>query len=105
MIGHALTMAQHPAARVEWDRWIAVGFAIGSACFIGPFPGWVQLVGQGADSALFFAALAYGVRTGSHLLLKRWLPAQRAPASASSSAPCCCTTTARRQTALRRRIG
>ena len=29
---------------------------------------------------MFFAALAYGVRTGSHLLPKRWLPAQRDPA-------------------------
>ena len=32
------------------------GFAIGSACFfVGPFPGFVQLVGQRADSVVFFA--------------------------------------------------
>ncbi len=42
--------------RTRWDRWIAGGFAIGSACFfIGPFPGFVQLVGQAADGVVFFA--------------------------------------------------
>jgi hypothetical protein len=38
-----------------WDRWIAAGFAIGSACFfIGPFPGFQQLVGPGATGVVFF---------------------------------------------------
>ena len=56
MIGHALSFAPRLAARKAWDRWIAVGFAVGSACFvIGPFPGFVQLVGAGADGAVFFA--------------------------------------------------
>ena len=42
-------------ARAAWDRWIAVGFAVGSLCFfIGPFPGFVQLVGPGADGVVFF---------------------------------------------------
>jgi hypothetical protein len=41
-------------------RWIAVGFAIGSACFfIGPFPGFAQLVGPGADGVLFFAGSVF----------------------------------------------
>jgi hypothetical protein len=41
-------------ARASW--WIAVLFIIGSACFaIGPFPGFVQLVGADADAAVFFA--------------------------------------------------
>ncbi len=41
-------------ARASW--WIAVLFIIGSACFaIGPFPGFVQLVGAAADAAVFFA--------------------------------------------------
>jgi hypothetical protein len=41
-------------ARASW--WIAVLFIIGSACFaIGPFPGFVHLVGAGADAAVFFA--------------------------------------------------
>jgi hypothetical protein len=40
--------------RVSW--WIAVLFLIGSACFaVGPFPGFVQLVGAAADAAVFFA--------------------------------------------------
>ena len=42
-------------ALAAWDRWIAIGFAVGSACFfIGPFPGFVQLVGAGADGVVFF---------------------------------------------------
>jgi hypothetical protein len=36
--------------------WIAVLFIVGSACFaVGPFPGFVQLVGAAADAAVFFA--------------------------------------------------
>src|SRR4029079_13222354 len=35
--------------------WSAVLFIIGSACFaIGPFPGFLQLVGAAADAAAFF---------------------------------------------------
>ena len=42
-------------ARAVWDRWIAIGFAVGSVCFfVGPFPGFVQLVGPGADGVVFF---------------------------------------------------
>jgi hypothetical protein len=37
-------------------RWIGVLFAIGSTCFlVGPFPGFVELVGSEADAAVFFA--------------------------------------------------
>ena len=40
--------------RASW--WIAVLFAVGSSCFaVGPFPGFVQLVGAAADAAVFFA--------------------------------------------------
>ena len=47
---------RRPFARTNWDRLIAAGFAVGSACFfIGPFPGFVQLVGPGADGVVFFA--------------------------------------------------
>ena len=36
-------------------RWMAVCFALGSACFlIGPFPGYAQLVGDTADAVTFF---------------------------------------------------
>jgi YrhK-like protein len=56
LIGHALAFAPRPATTAAWERSIAVGFAAGSACFfIGPFPGFVQLVGTGADGAVFFA--------------------------------------------------
>ena len=37
------------------ERWMALLFAIGSACFlIGPFPGYAKLVGDRADSVTFF---------------------------------------------------
>jgi hypothetical protein len=37
------------------ERWMALCFALGSACFlIGPFPGYVQLVGAAADAVTFF---------------------------------------------------
>ena len=56
MIGHSLAVAHRPFTRVAWDRWIAAGFAVGSICFfIGPFPGFTQLVGPGADGVVFFA--------------------------------------------------
>jgi hypothetical protein len=36
-------------------RWMALSFALGSACFlIGPFPGYVQVVGESADGVTFF---------------------------------------------------
>jgi hypothetical protein len=44
----------HPAGHTRtW--WIGVLFAIGSVCFlVGPFPGFVQLVGSHADGMVFF---------------------------------------------------
>jgi hypothetical protein len=65
---------------VAWDLSIAVGFAVGSACFfIGPFPGFVQLVGAGADGVVFFAGsvfftLAAGLelREGTVRRGRRW---------------------------------
>ena len=39
--------------RVSW--WIGVLFAIGSTCFfVGPFPGFVELVGSQVDGIVFF---------------------------------------------------
>lgn len=36
-------------------RWMALSFALGSTCFlVGPFPGYVQLVGDSADAITFF---------------------------------------------------
>jgi hypothetical protein len=55
-----LAVAHPPLARAHWDVLIALGFAIGSACFfIGPFPGVVELVGQGADGVIFFAGSVF----------------------------------------------
>jgi len=37
------------------ERWMALCFAIGSTCFlVGPFPGYAELVGDGADAVTFF---------------------------------------------------
>jgi hypothetical protein len=67
-------------ARTAWDRWIAVGFAVGSACFfIGPFPGFQQLVGPGAVGVVFFAgsifftlAAGLGLREATLTRGSRW---------------------------------
>jgi hypothetical protein len=82
VISHALIPAQRPSG-IGWSRWIAAGFAIGSACFfIGPFPGFVQLVGQGADGIVFFvgsvfftAAAALEVREGTRRERRRFASA------------------------------
>jgi hypothetical protein len=37
------------------NLWVGILFAIGSTCFlIGPFPGYIQLVGSSADGVTFF---------------------------------------------------
>jgi hypothetical protein len=44
--------------RAAW--WIGVLFAIGSLCFlIGPFPGFVELVGSGTDALVFFVGSVF----------------------------------------------
>ena len=80
MIGHSLAVAHRAFARDAWDRWIALGFAVGSTCFfIGPFPGFVQLTGPGADGVVFFAgsifftlAAALEVREATLRRGRRW---------------------------------
>jgi len=60
VVGHGLAVAHRPLAREHWDRLIALGFAIGSACFfVGPFPGFVELVGEGADGVVFFTGSVF----------------------------------------------
>jgi YrhK-like protein len=55
VISHALIHAPRTTGRVVSERWVAVGFAIGSVCFlVGPFPGFLQLVGARADAWVFF---------------------------------------------------
>src|SRR4051794_26401351 len=40
---------------MRWHRWIGALFALGSVCFaVGPAPGYVDLVGSGADGVTFF---------------------------------------------------
>ena len=42
-------------AVVNRERWMALSFAVGSACFlVGPFPGYAELVGGRADAVTFF---------------------------------------------------
>jgi hypothetical protein len=61
------------------ERWMALLFAAGSLCFlIGPFPGYVQLVGPRADAATFFAGSLLFTAGGA---MQTWLahPERRSP--------------------------
>jgi len=52
-------------------RWMALCFALGSACFlVGPFPGYVQLVGESADAVTFFVGSILFTLGGA---LQSWL--------------------------------
>jgi hypothetical protein len=54
VIGHALIHTRNPVHPLS-ERWVAAGFGIGSVCvLVGPFPGFVQLVGERADATVFF---------------------------------------------------
>jgi hypothetical protein len=47
--------ARRDGSAMRSPRWIGTLFAIGSLCFlIGPFPGYIHLVGAGADGVTFF---------------------------------------------------
>ncbi|MGH3340589.1 MAG: hypothetical protein ACRDPL_17405, partial [Propionibacteriaceae bacterium] len=53
------------------ERWMALFFALGSTCFlIGPFPGYVQLVGESADAVTFFVGSILFTAGGA---LQSWL--------------------------------
>jgi hypothetical protein len=55
------------------ERWMATFFAVGSTCFlIGPFPGYVQLVGATADAVTFFVGSIFFTAGGA---LQTWLAA------------------------------
>jgi hypothetical protein len=48
------------------EQWMALLFAIGSTCFlIGPFPGYVDLVGPEADAVTFFAGSVFFTAGGA----------------------------------------
>jgi hypothetical protein len=52
-------------------RWMALAFALGSTCFlVGPFPGYVQLVGESADGVTFFVGSILFTLGGA---LQSWL--------------------------------
>jgi hypothetical protein len=66
-------------------RWMAVFFALGSACFlIGPFPGYAQLVGDRADAVTFFVGSILFTLGGG---LQSWLawPGRRQPGDGRAS--------------------
>jgi hypothetical protein len=53
------------------ERSMALLFAVGSLCFlIGPFPGYVELVGPGADAVTFFAGSIFFTAGGA---MQVWL--------------------------------
>ena len=61
------------------ERWMALAFAIGSLCFlVGPFPGYVDLVGDKADAITFFVGSIFFTTGGA---LQTWLafPERREP--------------------------
>ena len=70
MIGHALIHAPRHAVHPVSERWVAAGFAIGSLCFfVGPFPGFLQLVGDRADAWVFFVgSLFFTAAAGLELM-------------------------------------
>jgi hypothetical protein len=48
------------------ERWMALSFAIGSLCFlVGPFPGYLDLVGPGAVGVTFFAGSIFFTAGGA----------------------------------------
>jgi hypothetical protein len=57
---HASKLSRPEGSGVWWaprraSWWIGVLFAVGSTCFfLGPFPGFVELVGSGVDGLVFF---------------------------------------------------
>lgn len=56
---------------MDRERWMALLFAVGSLCFlVGPFPGYVQLVGPEADALTFFVGSLFFTAGGA---LQLWL--------------------------------
>src|SRR3954447_13354898 len=66
-------------AAVTRERWMATFFALGSTCFlVGPFPGYVQLVGPTADAVTFFVGSIFFTAGGA---LQTWLAAAQGGAA------------------------
>ena len=67
------------------ERWMALSFAVGSACFlVGPFPGYADLVGPGATAVTFFAGSIFFTCGG--VLQVRLTLRERAASSAGRAA-------------------
>ena len=67
------------------QRWMAVFFALGSTCFLlGPFPGFANLVGDSADSIIFFVGSILFTIGGA---LQSWLawPGRHSPGEGRAS--------------------
>jgi hypothetical protein len=61
------------------ERWMALGFAIGSLCFlVGPFPGYANLVGDTADAVTFFVGSIFFTAAGLVQTSLAW-PVRRSP--------------------------
>jgi hypothetical protein len=67
----AQTVLDAPRTLARRERWMAALFAAGSLCFlVGPFPGYIDLVGPQADAATFFAGSLLFTAGGA---LQTWL--------------------------------
>lgn len=56
----AAQRAPATAATDRATRWVGILFAIGSTCFlVGPFPGFVELVGSEVDGVVFFVGSVF----------------------------------------------
>jgi hypothetical protein len=67
--------------RLSW--WIGVLFAIGATCFfVGPLPGFVELVGSGIDGLVFFVGSVF-FTTAAALQCVETFNADRGPAAES----------------------
>ena len=65
-------------------RWMALLFAIGSTCFlVGPFPGYIDLVGPEADGVTFFVGSIFFTGGGA---MQTWLAWPERKASAAGRA-------------------
>ena len=85
------------------ERWMALFFALGSTCFlIGPFPGYVQLVGESADAVTFFIGSILFTAGGALQSWLAWSERHSPVADArhcgppSSNPPARCSSTSRR---------
>ena len=67
------------------ERWLGLLFGAGSACFvIGPFPGYAELVGAGADGVTFFVGSIL-FTAGGLVQTSLSFPARRQPGGGSSA--------------------